>query len=145
MDLPRKQLTRLSKVGENNMNRFHENDIVYVNSAYNVAEKCKIVDYPYSKDNKNIYGVRSLEHGGTFGATPEQVFGTKEEALRTAKAVSCARIMLYKEHLNSIKDLLEFSVDNCLCGEYTDWDALQAFKERAKDITGLTFSWDKED
>ena len=44
----------------------------------------------------------------------------------------------YKDEIKTLKDLVVFPLYNCLNGEeYTDYDAKEAYKQRAKELLGI--------
>ena len=46
--------------------------------------------------------------------------------------------MKYKREIKNLNDLLQFPLHHCFCGdEYTDWEAVEAYKTRVKELTGL--------
>ena len=64
---------------------FENGEIVYVNSTYNVAERCEITGYAEYKPNTGqfLYFVHSTELGGNFGAAADCIFKTREEAIES--------------------------------------------------------------
>ncbi len=123
------------------MQKFKNNAIVYVNSVYNIAEKCEVVNCVESKSDtgKNYYKVHSIDNYGTFGVAENCVFATKEDAQKAYYKLSAKRVEQYKKEIKTLKDLLEFPLTHCLaCGdEYTDYDAQRAYRIRANELTGI--------
>lgn len=70
---------------------------------------------------------------------------SKLKALATAEHkrqanVSEQRISEYKEEIKSLHDLLQFPLKHCLCGDgYTDFDAIDAYKTKVKELIGIEF------
>ncbi len=121
--------------------KFADNEIVYVNSTYNIAEKCKITKFVQkeSRVNKPVYALHSLDNLGSFAATEECIFKTKEDALKAYKESSNKLIEKYKNEIKTLEDLIKFPLSHCIaCGEeYTEEEAREAYKIRAKEITGI--------
>lgn len=114
-------------------------DIVYVNSTYITAEECEITDI--IKDPVDAIQVHSMSNYGTFYARIENIFNTKEEALEAAKSKSEKLVRKYMNEIKTLKDLLQFPLDHCFNGdEYTDYEAMEAYKRRATELTGLVLT-----
>ena len=115
-------------------NKFKNGDIVFVNSAHAIAEKCKVVGLvkKESNTNKSVYILSSLDWFGTFNAIEDCIFDTKENA------ISAYEIVFKKEV--ELKPLMtvKFPIDNCLCGENTDYAAFEAYEVRTKEILNTT-------
>ncbi len=123
------------------MQKFKPNEIIYVNGIYNIAEKCEIIDYTERESNagKSIYKVHSIENGGTFGASEDCVFKTKEDAKDAYKKSFEKLVEQYKSEIKTLKDLLEFPLSHCLsCGEeYIEYEAQRAYRIRVSELTGM--------
>lgn len=121
--------------------KFADNEIVYVNSTYNIAEKCNITKLlqKESKINKAVYALHSLDNLGSFAATEECIFKTKEDALKAYKESSNKLIEKYKNEIKTLEDLIKFPLSHCIaCGEeYTEEEAREAYEIRAKEIIGI--------
>lgn len=121
------------------MQRFQKGSTVYANSTWNKAEKCTVNGYVKNESStgKNVYMLSSMN--GTFGATEDCVFETKDEAYQALIDESTKVVNGYKSEIKTLKDLLMFPLSHCIsCGEeYTDWDAQKAYKERIMEITGI--------
>lgn len=114
--------------------------IVYVNSTYNTAEKCKVTGYG-EENGKEYYKIHSIDNCGDFGALPENIYLTRDAALRGAKKASEELVCKYKSEIKNLQDLLQFPLNHCFCGdEYTDWEAIEAYKIRVKELTGLVLT-----
>ncbi len=125
-------------------NNYKIGDVVYVNGPWNVAEKCKITSEWNSKKNGDgAYSVRSLDLGSSFGASINNIFSTKEDAIAAYKRKSKENIAKYKAEIKNLNDLLEFPLNHCFCGEeYTDYDAIRAYKTKAFELTGIVLEED---
>ena len=122
-------------------NKFKNGDIVFVNDAWNTAEKCEITGFveKESSAGKPVYIVHSLDTYGTFGVTEDCIFNTKENAISAYKTAFKIKVKSYCEQIRTIADFVRFPIDNCLCGEeYTDYAALEAYKIKAKEILNTT-------
>lgn len=121
------------------MLRFENGRTVFVNSAYNTAEECTVVSFTEheSSTGEDVYVVNSTVTGGTFGVTADNVFSSKLKALAAAEIERQTKISEYKLEIKNLNDLLQFPLHHCLCGdEYTDWNAVEAYKARVKELTG---------
>lgn len=124
------------------MQRFQKDSVVFVNDSYDIAEKCKVIDYMENESDvgKNYYKVHYVDKYGTFEVVEHRVFATKEDALKAYYRLSAKRVEQYKKEIKTLKDLLEFPLTHCLaCGnEYTDYDAQRAYRIRVAELTGIT-------
>ena len=66
------------------MQKFKNGTIVFVNGSWNTAEKCIVASFVEneSSTHQNVYLVNSIDNGGTFGATEDCIFDTKEARCR---------------------------------------------------------------
>jgi hypothetical protein len=122
------------------MTQFTKGEIVYVNGIWNVEERCKIIDFiPKNENTKvDIYTILSLDNGGTFGAPIDHIFKTKKEARNAHIEESKKLIKEYKESITNIDELVKFPLEHCFNGEeYTDYKAIQAYKERVKELLNI--------
>lgn len=122
-------------------NSYKIGDVVYVNGPWNVAEKCEITS---ERNGDGAYYVHSLDSCGSFGASINNIFSTKEDAIAAHKRKSEENIAEYKRKIKNLNDLLEFPLNHCLNGEeYTDYDAIQAYKTKAFELTGIVLEKDQ--
>ena len=122
------------------MVKFKTGSTVFVNSAYITAEECTIVSFTEheSSTGEDVYVVNSAVTGGTFGVTADNVFPSKAKALAAAEIERQNKINEYKHEIKNLNDLLQFPLHHCFCGdEYTDWNAVEAYKARVKELTGV--------
>ena len=120
------------------MAKFAIGDTVFVNSPYNVAEKC-IVDNlnPYLSENIAYY-VKSIDNFGSFYTNEDTMFETKDKALDAYKRKCDELVESYKEDIKDLKTLLEFPLRHCFCeGEYTEYEAKEAYVLKVKELTGI--------
>ena len=116
------------------MSKFAIGDIVFVNSRYNVAEKCKVENL---NSEDNIYYVKSIDNFGSFYTKEDKMFETKDKALETYGRKCAELIKAYKEDIKDLRTLLEFPLRHCCNGEeYTEYEAKEAYSLRAKELTG---------
>jgi len=124
-----------------NNRKFADNEIVYVNSTYNIAEKCKITKFVQKESsvNKSVYALKSLDNLGSFAAIEECIFKTKEDALKAYKESSNKLIEKYKNEIKTLEDLIKFPLSHCIaCAEeYTEEEAREAYEIRAKELIGI--------
>lgn len=123
------------------MQIFKNKQIVYVNSQYNMAEKCEIIDYVEheSGTGQGVYKVHSIDNKGTFETTENCIFATEKNAHEAYEKSFADLVEQYKDEIKTLKDLLEFPLSHCLsCGEeYIEYEAQKAYRIRANELTGL--------
>lgn len=92
----------------------------------------------------NQDGVRIGKMVGEVGAFAGEYFSSVERLLEYIKQRDRARVNKMKDSIKNLNDLLAFPLDHCFCGEeYTDYDAIKAYKERVFELTGTDL--DKEE
>ena len=85
-----------------------------------------------------------LDNGGTTGALLTNIYASREELLEANRKASAKQIAYCKKQMPDIEGLVRFMFDNAVspdAGEYTDWDARQAVKERAKELLGIDLDY----
>lgn len=123
----------------NDVRKFKDGDIVFVNSTWNTAEKCEIAGYVERErvtNKKPFYVLYSLDYyGGEFSATEDCIFATEEDAISEYHKAFEDAVKSYCEQIKTLEDLVKFPIDNCINGdEYTNYPALEAYKIRSKEI-----------
>ena len=94
--------------------------------------RCNNCDYVSPK------GVKTGRFIGETGAFTGRYFATIEELVEDVKKQKQEKVIKYKESIKNLNDLLMFPLEHCLCGEkYTDNDAIEAYKERTFELTGI--------
>lgn len=82
------------------------------------------------KRNEKSYGVRQLLIDDVYTSYEEAYNARNEKASKAVKA--------YCDAINSVEDLVRFPLQHCLNGEeYTDYNALKAYKIRAHELLGV--------
>lgn len=110
-------------------------DIVFVNSRYNVAEKCKVENL---NSEDNVYYVKSIDNFGSFYTKEDKMFETKDKALEVYGRKCDELIKAYKKDIKDLRTLLEFPLRHCFNGEeYTEFEARKAYILRVKELTGI--------
>ena len=119
-------------------------DIVYVNNAWTVAEKCEVTEIGDKDADDEYFYVHSLDNVGSFCALRSDIYATKEEAIAAYQEKSAKNVEQYKKEIKGLKELLEFPLTHCLNGEeYTDYDAIEAYKIMASELTGIVLKDNK--
>ena len=120
------------------MNKFNLGDIVYVNSMLGPADECKIINiFPAdSEQGTNTYTVESNE-GWTYNALEDYMFLTEKDAIDVFEKSREELINKYKEEIKTVKDLITFPLVHCLCGEYANYESIEAYKIRAKELLNI--------
>lgn len=117
------------------MNKFNLGDIVYVNSIFGPADKCKIINI-FLTDSADIYTVESNE-GWTYNTPEDYMFLTEKDAIDVFEKSREELINKYKEEIKTVKDLIIFPLVHCLCGEYANYESIEAYKIRAKELLNI--------
>lgn len=72
---------------------------------------------------------------GITHQSPDNLFVTKEEAIAAAKQESQDWVDDYKKEITDIASLVAFPLSHTFYAEeYTDYEAIRAYKERAKEL-----------
>ena len=71
------------------------------------------------------------------GAALVKCWPTKEECLEAERRKDAAQKAEYIEGIKDVKDLVQFLFDHDTTGEFRDYAAIDAAKERAKDLLGF--------
>lgn len=72
---------------------------------------------------------------GTTHQSPNNLFVTKEEAIAVTKKANQKRVDNYKAEITDIASLVTFPLSHTFYAEeYTDYEAIKAYKERAKEL-----------
>lgn len=75
---------------------------------------------------------------GTGGARFEKLYASAKDAYDAKKKLREEAVNKYCDEIGTIADLVSFPLNHCLCGEeYTDYPAIEAYKIRAKELTGI--------
>lgn len=86
------------------------------------------------------YAEIHLDDGGTTGALLTNLYYTQNELCEANKKATTDRIAGYKAEMQDVEGLVRFMFNNTIAtgsGEYTDWDARQAVKERTKELLDI--------
>lgn len=120
------------------MAKFAIGDIVFVNSPYNVAEKCKVDNLnPYLTEG-TVYYVQSVDNAGSFYTSEDTIFETKDKAIEAQNRKHAELVKFYREGIKDLKTLLEFPLRHCFDGgEYTEYAAKEAYILKVKELTGI--------
>ena len=124
----------------NDNRKFKDNEIVYVNTTYNTAEQCRILFVQkVFETNELVYALRSLNNFVTFTAAEECIFKTKEDAVKSYEESTSKLVKKYKDEIKTLEDLVKFPLSHCIYGggKYMDKGAREAYKIKAKEITGI--------
>jgi hypothetical protein len=75
---------------------------------------------------------------GSSGAAWDNLYATAAEAYDAQAAENKAAYDKYCSEIKSVEDLVRFPLEHCINGdEYTDWQAVNAYKIRAKELVGI--------
>lgn len=111
--------------------------IVYCNTTYNTALKGRITSNIKETNGMYYYEVSGIDIRGSFVCRISDMFLTKDDALEDYNKKSKNQVEEYKSNINSLEDLLRLAVSNMYAEEYTNYEAIQAVKERSKELFGI--------
>lgn len=124
----------------NDNRKFKDNEIVYVNTTHNIAEQCRILFVQkVFETNELVYILDPLNNFDTFTATEECIFKTKEDAVKYYEETTNKYVKKYKDEIKTLEDLVKFPLSHRIYGggRYMDKGAREAYKIKAKEITGI--------
>ena len=105
---------------------YAENDTLYVKFTFDY-----IVD---AEGNKVGYDM----HGITSAAKFDDIWFSVKEAYTEIAARKAKVVKTYCDEIVTLKDLLEFPLNHCFDDEeYTDYEAIEAYKIRAKELLNI--------
>ena len=119
--------------------KFQIGDHVWFNQNWVGPSVGTITALRTTEDGKQ-YAKIHLDDGGTTGALLTNMYYTRMALLEANEKAMANHIAEYKAEMPDIEGLVRFMFDNTIAtgsGEYTDWDARQAVKERAKDLLNI--------
>ena len=105
---------------------YAENNTLYAQYTY---------DYLVDADGNEVtYGI----HGGTSAAKFDDIWFSAKEAYTEIAARRAKIVKTYCDEIVTVKDLLEFPLNHCLDGEeYTDYEAIEAYKIKVKELLDI--------
>lgn len=122
------------------MPKFRTGETVYINSGWLTAEKCTVVELAPDKSStgEDIYTVNSTVNHGTFCAVENCMFAVKKDAVDAARKERQKKTEIYMSGIRTLEDLIAFPMKHCFNGEeYTDEEAMEAYRIRAEELTGV--------
>lgn len=125
-----------------NINDLKINQKVWFKEAWTKRIVCGFVsEITRRADNEEhiikVKGKSYLEDSfiGITHQLPDNLFATKEEAIAAAKQESQDWVDDYKKEITDIASLVAFPLSHTFYAEeYTDYEAIRAYKERAKEL-----------
>lgn len=125
-----------------NINKIKINQKVWFKENWTERIVCGFVsEITRRSDNKDhiikIKGKSYLEDSfiGITYQSPDNLFTTKEKAIAAAKKESQEWVDNYKAEITDIASLVAFPLSHTFYAEeYTDYEAIRAYKERAKEL-----------
>lgn len=69
----------------------------------------------------------------------DELFQTRKDAETAAVSASNSRRKAFESQIQTVEDLVRFDFEHCVCQaeEYTDWDAREAYKNRARSLLNM--------
>ena len=110
-----------------------EYGIASEDDMYN-PEIIKRIDVKYYVDRK---GGKICNSYGTTHRKIVDIFDSYEEAYNKIDENYKKQLKRYDGMIKTIKDLLEFPLNNELCGEYADVAAIEVYKKKAKELLSV--------
>jgi hypothetical protein len=125
-----------------NINDIKINQKVWFKETWTERIRCGFVsEITRHSDNEGhiikVKGKSYLEDSfiGITYQSPDNLFVTKEEAIAAAKQESQDWVDDYKKEITDIASLVAFPLSHTFYAEeYTDYEAIRAYKERAKEL-----------
>lgn len=125
-----------------NINDIKINQKVWFKESWTERIVCGFVnEITKRSDNEDyIIGIKGKSYSedsfiGTTHQSPNNLFVTKEEAIAAAKKANQKRVDNYKAEIANIASLVVFPLSHPFgAEEYTDYEAIRAYKERAKEL-----------
>lgn len=125
-----------------NINDIKINQKVWFKESWTERIVCGFVnEITKCSDNEDyiieIKGKSCLEDSfiGTTHQSPDNLFATKEEAIAAVKKENQKRVDNYKAEITDIASLIAFPLSHTFgAEEYTDYEAIRAYKERAREL-----------
>ena len=97
----------------------------------------KITKFDNNEDGIEVTG-KAYEEGSTIGTTTQpldNLYATKKEAIEAIRKSRQAWVDAYKKEITDIASLVAFPLSHTFYAEeYTDYEAIRAYKERAKEL-----------
>lgn len=125
-----------------NINKIKINQKVWFKESWTERIVCGFVnEITKRSDNEDyIIEIKGKSYSddsfiGTTHQSPNNLFATKEEAIAAAKKENQKRVDNYKAEITDIASLVAFPLTHTFgAEEYTDYEAIRAYKERAKEL-----------
>lgn len=128
------------KVGDKVYIQEHWTGLVFRGKVYEVGEEGVLV---HGENFIDLDGSDAETFYGSTGGTWDNVYLTPEEAFEAIKRKNLEKIKKYCDEIVDVKTLIEFPTNHCFCGEeYTNYEALEAYKIRAKELLGIDIKGD---
>lgn len=97
----------------------------------------KITKFDNNEDGIEVRG-EVYEKGSAPGTTTQpldNLYATKEEAIEAIRKSNQAQVDTYKKEITDIASLVAFPITHPFgMEEYTDYEAIRAYRERAKEL-----------
>lgn len=97
----------------------------------------KITKFDNNEDGIEVRG-EVYEKGSAPGTTTQpldNLYATKEEAIEAIRKSNQAQVDTYKKEITDIASLVAFPITHHFgMEEYTDYEAIRAYRERAKEL-----------
>ena len=92
-----------------------------------------------TQNGKTVYHVHCLDTYGDTSRHAEHLFRTKEEGQNAVADKSNEKMAKYEAMMTDVESLIRFAYEHNVhpCEEYTDWEAINAYKNRALALLGI--------
>jgi len=127
------------------MNKINVNDTVYIYEHWSQgiirASVVECLENAYEikcKEFVDKQGNRISSSYGNMTVTINNIWKTVEEAFNEIEKRKLDEVSKYCDEIKTIEDLVLFPIRHCLNGEeYTNYEALKAYKKRAKELLNI--------
>lgn len=116
--------------------------------TFNVGEKVYFLDH-FGINTGKIKKIKTIKEKngiilytiettlGELNCIEQDVFKTYGEAINTKKIRIKNKIREYESKITNVPELLSFMISQMHCEEYTDYEAIEASKNKIKELLGI--------
>lgn len=122
------------------MSRFKIGDRAWnIGNPWVEIEEVEIKTKPIECLNNNTFYYRIKEIGfpGIYAAKENDLFKTKEEAIKENERRNNKRTEKILNEIHSVPDLLNMMFQSMYCDEYTNYEKIEVAKRKAKELLGV--------
>ena len=111
---------------------------IYFNQTWVGETWGKVIEYRTTEKGVRYIAVQA-ENGASIGCLPEDAYATADELRKANEVKFEADVKNYMDSIKTLEDLIRFPMNNLVCGaeEYQNYEAREAYRRRAKELTGV--------